>query len=645
MKKKLKELLKTLGFAEKAKLGGLSAEEITTINAECQKQFKMTFQEALIESGKNEKELETLAEEHQNILKSLYDDETPEVSGTSAPEGEKAKDPVKKVEELKSTIKAQEKKIEILEAEPEKINPKKVAGKGKVISIKGGAHTEKYIYGIEAPLFDMRKPWNAVTATRQPLEIIAASKGLNTDWDEYREDFKKEVVAYGKSLAGRMGQLQAENRLHTIKMQDIDFTGFDDTGWGEEYVIRRQDALIAYIRTLDSISVLFPVRYGVQNKEVLTNAFLTHFSAAYQTGHYFKGATSVEPLEAQVYDLMIKHKFTNMKQLEKEYIGYLNKEGSDPMKFTWVEWVLARILEVAMNEWNERRILGVRIEPTAGTLGHHLHGSDGLFEKLWKYSADFRLKPFTGYGYTSSTMLTAVESFVAAVYAYLPSLTGLRLYVNKKHIPWYKALYRTAYGANLDFTGAKLTVMNYEDVEIIGVPNMGRKTSMILTAPGNIECYENLAGEMAKIGTQRDLEELIIYSYWKEGIGAYMVGKKFASAILLAADNYQNQYIFFTDDTVELAAHATTCDGTKGDRFITVANGQATVITDITSPTEGVVYKIILGSTSNGTTINKSGNFSSIASTWTPTAVGDFLRVYWDATAGKFIEVDRLVTS
>lgn len=633
-------------LTEKAQKGDFSPEEIEKINAACKTQFNTDFAATLVKMNEEEAQITALGEDHKAILATIFAPNVTAAATAAANVVEpKAAQAATVVAQQHQTIAAQQATIEALANTPEPSKPARTVGKLNVVPVTGGAHTKTHVWGIEHDLFAANKPWNVVTATRQPLDVVAANHGVSADWDDHRDAFKAELVAYGKSLSGRMGQLQAENRLHTIKAQDIDFSGFDNTGWGNEYVVRRQDALIAYIRKNNNISGLFSVRYGVQNKEVLTNAFLTHFSASFQSGRYFKGASVVQPMEAQVFDLMIKHKFENLKQLEKEYIGYLNREGSDPIKFTWIEWMLARILEVAQNEWNERRILGVRIEPTAGTLGHHLHGSDGLFRQLRKYSDDLRLLPFTGYTYTSSTILTSVENFLAAIYAKLPSIKGLRLHINEKHLPWYKAAFRAAYGTQFDFTGAKLSVMNYEDVELVGVPNMGTKTCMFLTAPGNIELYENVAGEMAKIGTQRDLEELMVFSYWKEGVGAYMVGKKHADAAALAADNYQNQYIFFTDDTIALAAGATTADATKGDWFKTINNAGATAITDITSAVDGLVYRIICGGVTNATTVAKASLFSNLTATWTPTALGDYLEVYWNAATSKFVEVGRQVTA
>jgi len=658
MKKTLLAIFTLLGLTEKGKTGTLSAEELDKINVECQKQLKMTFTEALEKSSKENKDLEAT---HQEALKALFESENSNAdasqkevkSGEATPGTESHEevvatgDLVKGIKDLKKTVQEQALKIAILEKDPEKGDGKKVDLK-KFTPINSAISTEKHLFGIEHPFFGLEKPWNRIAATRKDLAALA-SIGImgNSNWENYKSDFKVEFRKYAQSFSERFKQLQAEHKLENLKFNasSLDFTGFDGTGWGELYLVRRQDALIAYFRSLPSIRNIFPVIYGIQDKMEMTNSFLDDLGQSYQSGKVFKGANYFQPMLAEVFDAMFKFKFTDLKNLEKEYIGYLNREGSDPIKWTMIEWIMARNLEKLNSEWNYRRINGFRVEPTIGTAGHYLHASNGLKRQLQKYVEDFRLARFTEITtYTSSTILTAVEAFAKKLNEILPSLQGYALYLNEKHVPWYLAAFRTAYGAQFDFSGAKMAVMNYPDLQLIPVPNMGNSCLIFATMPGNIELYENVAGEMANFYFQQDMEELMVASWWKEGVGGYKVGKKFDSAVLLAADNFQNQYIFLNDPTVTLAANATTCDATKGEEFITVANGGATAITDITGAEEGKVYTIVIGHITNASNIAKSAKFSELDSAWTPTAVGDFLKVFYTKSTGKFTEVSRLVT-
>ena len=93
---------------------------------------------------------------------------------------------------------------------------------------------------------------------------------------------------------------------------------------------------------------------------------------------------------------------------------------------------------------------------------------------------------------------------------------------------------------------------------------------------------------------------------------------------------------------MKLAADATKPDANDGFWFISVANAAATAITDIDHAKAGVAYVIETGSTTNKSTIAKSGKFANLTAAWTPTAVGDYIMVILDSE-GKFRELERCV--
>lgn len=643
-KKSVFDFFKKKGFETKEKRSEMTAEEFATLAADFKTEFEVELAEVNAKLEANEQNQAQMAEVLGKIDTVLTEEGTGDGAGDDGGEAAETTaqtgqvDIMAKVESLIGLVKTQKETIKTLSQEKETPNPKKVGA--KVVMIGGGAHTEKYLFGIEAPMFDRSKPWNQVAATKRPLETLAAQgMGVKAKWADYESDFKAEVRNYGSSLAERIASLQDSNELSSLSLAEMDFTGFDGTGWGEAYIVRRQDALIAYLRTLPSVTTIFPVRYGVQDKMEMTNSFLTDFSSAWQSGKVFKGGYSVEPVLAEVFDVMMKHKFENMKALEREYIGYLNREGSFPIKWSMVEWLMVQILTKLLNEQNERRIRGRRINPTAGTAGHHMFGANGLiYQLLFKYVADGLLQKSTLYKtYTSSTILTYVEAWIEDLNQVLPSLSGLVLYMNDKHIPWFKKAYETANGTKLDYTGAKLEIKHYNLDAIVGVPNMGNSCFMFVTMPGNVEFYELQAGEMAGFYFQQDLDELMVMSTWKEGVGAYMIGKKNGTSLT-------DQYIFINDPVTELAADATTANASVNNYFRSIANTAATTFTDFTNKQEGVVYRLECGSATNATKTAKAALLSNIDA-WVPTAVGDYLEVYWNATTSKYVEVGRKVTA
>lgn len=646
MKQKLLAIAKKLGLIAKVNEGNMTDSDWSTLAKAFQEEYGIYLEAAIAEAQKAPQ----VEKAQQDFLTALFGT-APTNPTEPAAEPVASAQPAQPVVAVGGDTNAQilagirdlTAKVAKLEKEPEASAPLGtlkpiLVGAMKVIPINSRVSSDTHLFGIDHDFFALSKPWNQVSATGRALASVWKKKDENLFMGAFNE--------YAASFAERLNTLQLTGEIGTISGVAIDFSGFDGTGWGDMYLVRRQDALIAYIRTLPSVRNIFPVQYGVQDKQVMTNSFLTEFSQAYQKGKVFKGAHSVEPVLAEVFDVMFKHQFEDMKQLEREYIGYLNREASSPIKWSMVEWLMSKTLVQLNNEWNQRRILGYRIAPIATEAGHHMFGSTGVLRTLFKYAEDFYLEPFADLKlYTAPTMLAFIEAFVEYVNQTVPTLSGQVLYLNEKHVPWFLAAYRTKYGTDLDFNGSTMEVKNYSTFGgIKAVPNMGNSCMMWITMANNIELYEDKAGEMSDFYFERELETLIAASWWKEGCGAYMIGKKYANAAALTASKRKDQYIFMTNPVFDLAAGATTADATKCDRFVTVANAGVTAFTDFTGKSEGVVYRIECGNVTNATTIAKAALFSNLTAAWIPTAVGDFLEVYWNNTTSKYVSVRRKVT-
>jgi hypothetical protein len=652
-KQSINKFFSDRGFGTKEKREAMSSEEIATIAAAFKEEFGEDMTNAISQAMNGNTQTELTSEEVNQIrtslsqVESIFGENTNGASGSADDENGNSAGAsgdnsiIAGINKLIGLVGSQKEQIEALSGEQETGKPKNMGQ--NTVAINSVVHSKTHLFGIETDMFSMSKPWNMVTSVGKELEIISQGTSFNSKWEHYEKAFKDDFQKYASSFADRINTLHAEGTLGNISSSAIDFTGFEGTGWGEQYIVRRQDALIAYIRELESVRTIFPVRYGVQDKMEMTNSFLTSFSQAYQSGRVFKGKHKIQPMLADVKDAMFKHSFDNMKEMEKEYIGYLNREGSSPIKWSMVEWLMQQILVSLNNEWNERRVLGRRVEPVKGKAGHYMFASTGVVPKMKQYIDELYLEPFEDLGkYTRTTILDYVEILVEKVNKIIPSLNGHNLYMNKKHVPWYLQQYRKEYGKDFDFDGVKYSVKDY-DLSIVPVPHMKNSTFMWITLAGNIELYELEAGEMANFIFQTDLEELIVASYWKEGSGAYMVGEKHKTIEDLKAAKRKFQYIFCNNPKEELEVDATTADAATDNVFISKANTSTTVFSEFSGAEEGVVYRLICGSMDNATKTAKSGKWADI-SAWIPKAVGDYIEVYYDDETEKYIEVTRKVS-
>ncbi len=653
IKERIQTVLQKLKLLDKAKANQLTDEEWKQIVDSYQKEYQSTLQDDLAadmaaHAATNTPITQEQMDQVQGILDSIVNpgqnatqdgEEKPVVQTTQTPAtGTDIVQLAQAVQGLVNTMQnsaTEDRPIQTVTA--------------TTASFTGPADRTKFLFGIENSMFSMTDRWNRIAAN----PAAAASFGA---WDEDTEgaSFRKQAVAFSRSLQKRYAYLHANGMLDAKKLAAGEFgtnyEGVNTAGVGNQFVVLRQDALIARVLTKRDLTQYFPVRYGIQDHDLVFNAFFSEVSQAYQQGEIWKGDMKLENEMGHVDDAMIKLKFGPMKELERMYIGYLNKEGSDPIKWNMIEFCILNSLETAQVEQNKRRMRGIYVKPETGVAGSYLNASTGVIYTLLRYIHEFKILPHDDEayrGYTDADMLDAVQDFVADIITSCTEdmdIDNHVLYLNKTHQPWWIKNVRAKYGKDIDFTGpdSYKYVVPDTNVHIIWLPYLGQLPLMFMDVPGNIQFLEYVPGEMLSIKVKEDMELVKAWSTWKEGCSASFTGRRFDSLDKLKANNYEWQQIFMNKPAVDMEADATTVDASKGFWQITVANTAAKAITDITNAKAGVAYIIECGSTENATTIAKAGKFADITEAYTPTKVGDYIMLILNSK-GNFLELERQI--
>ena len=655
-KEKLMTVLETLGFKQKFEDKTLSQEELNQIVNSYKEKYKTTLQDDM--ASEQAAQAQANLQQQLNTIQAALDQSKKKCKGKNDDEEDddnEGKDGDNgtcqenaTMQSILASIQGIDTKIAELAAKPAVDTPIATVA-GKPISINGFGNTAEYLFGVEHELFSMKKRWNQ----------IAANPGIHaamTAPDEESEGraFRQAARSYAHSLASRYAYLQ-QNHMLDIKLLEsgeysTNFANLDNAGLGDQFVIRRQDALIARVLKKRLLTDFFPVRYGIQDRDILFNAFFDEVSQAYQAGEVYKGGMKLENEMGYVDDAMVKLKFGPMKELERIYIGYLNREGSDPIKWSMIEYCLLNQLEQMQVEQNKRRMRGIYVKPEAGVAGSYLNAGTGVLYTLLRYVHDYSIKPHDDAdhsyrAYTNATMLTAIQAFVSDVLSTLSEdedLDGRVLYLNGAHKTWYLQNVREKYGKDIDFSGpdSYANVLPDTDLRIIWLPYLGQLPFMMIQQPGNIQFIENIPGEMMNVKMEEQMEMVRAWAVWKEGTGAAFTGRKFNSKEEMDKNAYEWQQIFTNIWAGSIAANATTADAAKGFWLITGKNTQATALTDITGAKEGVAYCIEIGSIGNATTIAKSGKFANITKAFSPSKVGDYIMVILRKD-GNFAELER----
>ncbi|MCC8153667.1 MAG: hypothetical protein LIP01_05285 [Tannerellaceae bacterium] len=348
------------------------------------------------------------------------------------------------------------------------------------ISINGPGNSKTHFLGIPHDTFSMKHRWNQIATN----PAYATLNPVNEE--EHAAPFHKAVKQFSASFTKRYQYLRENRKLIPDQLAagefGLDTSHLPDAGLGDQYMARRQDALIARILTLRSVTDFFPVRYHVQDREMITNAYFDEISQAYQTGEVWKGDMKLEPEWGHVDDAMVKTLFGPMKEIERKYIGYLNTDGSDPVKWSMIEFALLGLYKNILNEQNKRRMLGIYVKPEKKKPGSYLNASTGIIYTLIRYHHENRFllhDDLTYREYDKTDILDSVQEFVEDIQTTLTEdqdLSGKILYLNYNHQPWWKKNIRRAYGQETDFKGpdSYLNKVPDTDVSIKWLPNLGQ---------------------------------------------------------------------------------------------------------------------------------------------------------------------------
>ena len=645
-KEKLKSVLDLLQLGKKFEDKTLSQEEFNSVVAEYQKKYQTTLNDDLAAEQAAKQTAQQAAEFQQmlNTIQSVIKGVDPASKENENPEEEQPQSNAT-LEGILESLNAMRADFQALAKKPEEDKPTQTITVSPV-SINGFGNTPKYLFGVEHPMFSMKDRWNQIAANPR-----AAAALPEVDEQVDGVAFYKAAYGFAKSLKARYQYLQENKLLDAPALAAgkyaTNYEGVDKAGVGDQFIVLRQDALIARVLQLRDMTQYFPVAYGYQDRGLVFNAFFDEVSQAYQTGEVFKGGMKIENHMGYVDDAMIKMEWGPMKELERKYIGYLNKEGSDPIKWTMIEYQLLNTLTTAQVEQNKRRMRGIYVKPEAGVAGSYLNAGTGILYTLLRYVHQYDIKPHTGdeyRSYTQATFLPAVQEFLADVRSTVTEDMDIDqhvIYLNKNHQGWWIKNVRTTYGKDTDFTGpmGALNVVPDTTTHIIWLPYLGQLPFMMLHQPGNLQFLEYIPGEMLAMKMQEQMEQVRAWSTWKEGCSASFTGRRFDSRDAMDKNAYEWQQIFIN---LFAATIKDKVDGNDGFWQVTGATTTADTITDIVNAKNGVAYCIEAGVAEHLPTIAKSGKFANISDAFTATKVGDYIMVII-GNDGNFRELERCV--
>ncbi len=421
----------------------------------------------------------------------------------------------------------------------------------------------------------------------------------------------------------------------------------------------RLQSLLAMLPTCESY---WPVESGYQDLATLVNVWLGEFSQADNTinsefSKVEKGTYTFGTETLRMYSVMFVHTFRNMKEIERLWIGSLNREGSKTIKWSLIEYLLAETAKKLHNEREQRRINGVRKNPVPNVPGTAMGAADGVYEFIRKridgytdFTPDggltgktvYQIKPFTLPEITMGNIGDVVYLGTSLIPSVYRDSGNLVLYMPSHLVPWYHKFNEIKYGQNQDYKPNEMCVHEFPGVKIQPVANADNHMRLIWTFGGNIKCFEDKAGEMLDFEMEQQDWSVKVWSNWKESVQAEAVGRKFTNPadmdgteqfIWVNNEDYSKDYFLPSEKDKQPSALLHTS-------IVTVANSSQLAITDIDDAEVGRVITLKCGEGGTlGVKIAKAGNFSDISADWVP-GKGDTIRLM-KRQDGKFIELGR----
>ncbi|MBD5238209.1 MAG: hypothetical protein HDS64_00340 [Bacteroidales bacterium] len=456
-----------------------------------------------------------------------------------------------------------------------------------------------------------------------------------------------------ESATGQTMMVASARGMDYKSLKD-DLGAFYRQSWKE-----RVQSLLAVLRSCESY---WPVESGYQDLATLVNVWLGEFSQADNTVNsdfekVEKGEYTFGHETLRMYSVMFVHKFKNMKEIERLWIGSLNREGSKTIKWSLIEYLLVETAKKLHNEREQRRINGVRKNPVPNVPGTAMGAADGIYEFIRKrvdgytdFTPDggltgktvYQIKPFALPAVTMGNIGDVVYQGTSMIPSHYRDSGNLVLYMPSHLVPWYHKFNELKYGQNQDYQPNEMYVHEFPGVRIQPVANADNHLRLIWTFDGNIKCYEQRAGEMLDFELEQQDWSVKVWSNWKESIQAEAVGRKFTSPadmdgseqfIWVNDEDYSKDYFVPMEKDSQPSAllHSS---------IVSVANSSVLAITDIDDAEVGRVITLKCGAGDDeGIKIEKSGNFSEISAAWTP-GKGDIIRLM-KRQDGKFIELGR----
>lgn len=279
----------------------------------------------------------------------------------------------------------------------------------------------------------------------------------------------------------------------------------------------------------------WPKRLKVDSTVVSGSILTAEITQGRKFGWLPKNNQIIEPEEGRIYPVQIDAQWSGarLQEIEDSWLNFMNKEGSQPEKMTFVRFLVAELMKQARVEDRISTVMGIYVKTPDGATspGKMINRQNGLLYQLWKArDIDKKYRAFNVGAPTVANIIDYLHDPDTGIIEQLPfdvkNMQGLKLYMEKKYWDAYKAKIKERDGQNTDYKGLPEYPENYPNIEVVPLVDMNGTGFMFMTFADNIEILENIPAEKAAYKFQQILRDLYLMADYKLGVRLIHIGRK-----------------------------------------------------------------------------------------------------------------------
>lgn len=330
-----------------------------------------------------------------------------------------------------------------------------------------------------------------------------------------------------------------------IKGMSVSSTDYSDpvvikklNGDADLYFRQNPEEIKSLHRDNFSLPTFWPKRLNVDDK-VSNGTILT---AEITQGRKFqwlpKNIQEIEAEEGKIYPVQIDAEWNGaqLQQIESSWLNMLNKEGSQPEKWSFVRFLVAELMKRARVEDRISTLNGIFVQTpkSAKKPGRFINRQNGLFFQIWKardITKKYRafsmgeITPENVYDYFHSNDPNN-PGYINRLPQEVLTATNVVTYLHHSVWTWYKAKYKQINGQNMDYKGLPEHFENYPNIRVETFVDQEVQTFVLTTFDDNIEILENIPSEKSSYRFQTLLRQIYLLGDYKLGVRLIHIGRE-----------------------------------------------------------------------------------------------------------------------